>query len=75
MPFEGVGVKCILKRFFCCIQLVNKAFEGRRIRVRLSLGVEFDSQAAKSAFSSRLECICRAVASGPAGPVLAGPLF
>ena len=33
------------------------AFEGRRIRVRLSLGVEFDSQAAKSAFSSRLEYI------------------
>ena len=37
--------------------LVNMAFEGRRIRVRLSLGVEFDSQAAKSAFSSRLEYI------------------
>ena len=31
------------------------AFEGSRIRVRVSLGVEFDSQAAKSAFSSRLE--------------------
>ena len=49
-----------LKHFFCCIHvflLVNKAFEGRRIRVRLSLGVEFDSQAAKSAFSSRLEYI------------------
>ena len=41
-------------RFFL---LVNMAFEGRRIRVRLSLGVEFDSQAAKSAFSSRLEYI------------------
>ena len=37
--------------------LVNMVFEGRRIRVRLSLGVEFDSQAAKSAFSSRLEYI------------------
>ena len=60
MPFEGVGVKCVLKHFFCCIHvflLVTKAFEGRRIRVRLSLGVEFDSQAAKSAFLSRLEYI------------------
>ena len=36
--------------------LINMAFEGRRIRVRLSLGVEF-GQAAKSAFSSRLEYI------------------
>ena len=38
------------------------AFEGRRIRVRrirvrLSLGVKFDSQAAKSAFLSTLEYI------------------
>ena len=36
-----------------CFLLVNMAFEGRQIRVR----VEFYSQAAKSAFSSRLEYI------------------
>ena len=37
--------------------LEKMASDGRRNRVRLSLGVEFDNQAAKSSFSRRLEYV------------------
>ena len=54
MRYKAPRCLLLLHSFFL---LVKIAFEGRRIRVPLSLGVEFDSQAAKSAFSSRLEYI------------------
>ena len=43
--------------------LEKMASDGRRNRVRLSLGVEFDNQAAKSSFSRRLDS-SRAANSG-----------